>query len=79
MYSSETISLSIDAFSSDLQRDVFVEAWEHDDIVQFSFMEHYNNMTIKSIMMLQWAGQWQPTFLVRSSSWVENSVDGSDL
>lgn len=49
---------------SELQRQALKEAWKHDDIVQFSFTEHYENMTLKSIMMLKWAEQWQPTFLV---------------
>lgn len=44
--------------SEDIQEQIFKEAIRNDDILQGNFIDAYHNLTLKSIMGIQWASQF---------------------
>lgn len=50
----ETIFLVGQTISNEIQAKIIEESQSHQDIIQESFLDSYNNLTVKTIMMLKW-------------------------
>ncbi|XP_022655313.1 beta-1,3-galactosyltransferase 5-like isoform X1 [Varroa jacobsoni] len=62
----KTVFLLGSGKNSSFQEKIKLESRKYGDILQYAFDDTYRNATIKSIMMLRWAANCRPTYLVKA-------------